>query len=221
MKSSASPRVALIGDLVASRAAESRAAAQAGLLTALARVNALVPHEQALEPTIGDEFQSVHAHLRDALRAAVLVRCALPEGMDARCGLGIGTLEVVGASAYGLTQDGPAWWSARAAVEEVQDRQRRQPGLRTWVAIQDDTDDTDDTEGASLVNAYLLCRDELVSDLDARQRRIVLGLAEGRTLAEIADLEEVSPSAISQRVRRGGIAALVESLGLVPAGVLA
>jgi hypothetical protein len=218
VKSSASSRVALIGDLVASRAAPSRARAQQALLDALARVNALVPHEQALEPTIGDEFQSVHAQLRDALRAAALVRCALPEGMDARCGLGIGSLEVVGASAYGLTQDGPAWWSARAAVEEVQDRQRRQPGLRTWVAVQDDAPDP---EGADLVNAYLLCRDEIVSDLDARQRRIVLGLAEGRTLAEIADLEGVSPSAISQRVRRGGIAALVESLGLVPTGVLA
>ena len=202
----------MIGDLVASRTAESRAGAQRALLAALRDVNELVAHDQPLEPTIGDEFQSTHESLADALRAAVLVRCALPEGMDARCGIGIGSLEIVGESAYGLTQDGPAWWSARAAVDEVKHRQRRLPALRTWVV--------DDTagEGIDLVNAYLLCRDEVVSALDARQRRIVLGLVRGQTHAEIAHDEGVSPSAISQRVRRGGIASLVESLGLVPAG---
>lgn len=205
-------RFAVIGDLVASRSADSRAGAQRALLAALQHVNGLVAHDQALEPTIGDEFQSTHESLADALRAAALVRCALPEGMDARCGVGIGSLEVVGASAYGLTQDGPAWWAARTAVDEVKSRQRRLPALRTWVV-----DDAAEEE-VDLVNAYLLCRDELVSALDARQRRIVLGLVEGRTHAEIAADEDVSPSAISQRVRRGGIASLVESLGLVDTG---
>ena len=215
----ASRRFAVIGDLVASRTADSRAGAQQALITALRRVNGLVAHDQSLEPTIGDEFQSTHESEADALRAAVLVRCALPEGMDARCGIGIGSLEIVGESAYGLTQDGPAWWAARTAVDEVKSRQRRLPALRTWVVDGTALDGTalDGTaqEEIDLVNAYLLCRDEVVSALDARQRRIVLGLVEGRTHAEIAADEGVSPSAISQRVRRGGIASLVESLGLV------
>ena len=129
----ASRRFAVIGDLVASRTADSRAGAQQALITALRRVNGLVAHDQSLEPTIGDEFQSTHESVADALRAAVLVRCALPEGMDARCGIGIGSLEIVGESAYGLTQDGPAWWAARTAVDEVKSRQRRLPALRTWV----------------------------------------------------------------------------------------
>ena len=182
-------------------------------MAALERVNELVPHEQSLEPTIGDEFQSVHRELGQALRAAMLVRCALPGDMDARCGIGIGSLEIVGASAYGLTQDGPAWWSARTAVDEVKDRQRRLPGLRTWVVDGEARD-----KGVDSVNGYLLCRDEVVTSLDARQRRIVLGLVEGRTHAEIAGSEGISPSAVSQRVRRGGIASLVESMGLVAAG---
>lgn len=212
-QSGAPRQFALIGDLVASRDAASRAGAQRHLVEALRHVNELVPHEQPLEPTIGDEFQSVHRELGQALRAAMLVRCALPPDMDARCGIGIGTVEIVGASAYGLTQDGPAWWSARAAVDQVKDRQRRLPGLRTWVV-----DSEDEDGGADFVNGYLLCRDEVVSGLDARQRRIALGLVEGRTHAEIARSEGVSPSAISQRIRRGGIASLVESLGLVTAG---
>ena len=206
-------RFALIGDLVASRESASRAAAQRHLMAALERVNELVPHEQSLEPTIGDEFQSVHRELGQALRAAMLVRCALPGDMDARCGIGIGSLEIIGASAYGLTQDGPAWWSARTAVDEVKDRQRRLPGLRTWVVDGEARD-----KGVDSVNGYLLCRDEVVTSLDARQRRIVLGLVEGRTHAEIAGSEGISPSAVSQRVRRGGIASLVESMGLVAAG---
>ena len=50
----------------------------------------------------------------------------------------------------------------------------------------------------SLVNAFLLCRDELVSRLDARQRRLVLGVLRGTSQKELAASEGISPSAVSQ-----------------------
>ena len=208
MKASASPAVAVIGDLVASRDQDSRRRVQESLLAALTEVNRRVEGLQPLEPTIGDEVQGVYASLHDALLATVVLRLALPEGMDARCGVGLGEIEIVGSSAYGLTQDGPAWWSARDAVVAVKDRERRQPGLRTWVQRHDE-------EGPDPVNAYTLCRDELVSALDGRGRRLALGLLDGTTHARLAAAEGVSPSAVSQRVRRDGLAALVESIALV------
>lgn len=199
---------AVVGDLVGSRQHASRSAAQRALIGALDLVNTRVPAVQPLEPTIGDELQGVYADLHDALRATVLVRLALPEGMDCRFGIGVGEMEIVGRSAYGLTQDGQAWWSAREAIEDVATMRRRLPGLRTRIV-------RGESQKGDIVNAYLLCRDTLVSDFDGRQRRIALGVLDGRTLAQIADDEGISTSAVSQR-HRAGISELVESIKQVP-----
>ncbi|WP_286929721.1 MULTISPECIES: SatD family protein [Aeromicrobium] len=203
MKVSPSQTVALIGDLVASRQATSRAEAQERLIGALAAAAELVPSEQRPAPTIGDEFQSTHATVHDALLTALVVRLALPEEMDARVGIGVGAFEVVGRSEYGLTQDGPAWWNARDAIGEVEQRVARQSGLRTWVH-----------EGGT-VNAYLMARDQVVSGFDGRQRRLTLGLLQGRTQRELAAAEGISASAVSQSLRRSGALAVVDGVELV------
>lgn len=207
MKENASLHHAVIGDLVGSRDHPSRAEVHRRLLAALEVTARLVPATQALEPTIGDELQGVYADLHDALLATVVLRLALPEDMDCRFGIGVGELEVVGASAYGLTQDGPAWWAAREAIVTTKDMQRGLPGLRTRIVRAG-------TERGDIVNAYLLCRDEIVSGFDGRQRRIALGVLQGRQLAEIAEDEGISASAVSQR-HRAGVRALVESISEV------
>jgi hypothetical protein len=75
------------------------------------------------------------------------------------------------------------------------------------------------TEGgmveADLVNAFLLCRDELVSRFDARQRRLVLGVLRGTTQKELAESEGISPSAVSQSLRRAGAFAVLGATDLV------
>ena len=209
MNQIASPYYAVIGDLVGSRDQPSRGEAQERLLAALDVVNELLTASQPLEPTIGDELQGVYGTLHDALSATVLVRLALPESMDCRFGIGVGELEIVGASNYGLTQDGQAWWLARDAIDAAKAKGRQLPGLRTWIK-------RDEAEGADIVNAYLLVRDELVSDFDGRQRRIALAELHGKTLSQIAADEGISTSAVSQR-HRAGIGALLESIGQVTA----
>ena len=211
MKEKASLMYAVIGDLVGSREQPSRTQAQEQLLEALTLVNDRVPAVQPLEPTIGDELQGVYADLPSAMLATVLVRLALPESMDCRFGIGVGDLEIVGESNYGLTQDGPAWWSARQAVDTAKDRSRQIPGLRTWI-VRDDT-----TEAPDMAQAYLLVRDDLVSGFDGRQRRIALGQLRGRTVTQLAADEGISPSAVSQR-HRAGIGALLESIAQASGG---
>lgn len=210
MNQDASPRYAVIGDLVGSRQQPSRRRAQEHLLAALEVVNRLVPAVQPLEPTIGDELQGVYEELHEALAATVLVRLALPESMDCRFGIGVGAVEIVGASHYGLTQDGQAWWSARDAIDMAKAKVRQLPGLRTWLV-------RDGSQEGDVVNAYLLVRDQLVSGFDGRQRRIALGEVHGKSLAQIAEEEGISASAVSQR-HRGGINVLLESLAQVSAG---
>ena len=205
--------VALIGDLVGSRRSSSRTQVQQHLVDALAVANATTTAVQALAPTIGDEFQGVYADVGSALRASLVVRLALPADVDYRCGIGVGTLEIVGTSEYGHTQDGPAWWAARDAIVEAKRRESGQnKRLRSWFAVSE-------TQGgdvdAGLVNAFLLCRDELVSRLDARQRRLVLGVLRGTSQKELAEAEGISPSAVSQSLRRAGAAAIVDATALV------
>lgn len=179
-------------------------------MAALDVVNRLVPAVQPLEPTIGDELQGVYNALPDALAATVLVRLALPESMDCRFGIGLGAVEIVGESHYGLTQDGQAWWSARDAIDTAKAKGRQLPGLRTWLV-------RDGSQEGDAVNAYLLVRDQLVSGFDGRQRRIALGEVHGKSLSQIAEEEGISTSAVSQR-HRGGINVLLASMSQLSAG---
>ena len=208
MKHNTSLHYAVIGDLVGSRQQTSRAKAQQHLLHALEVANTRLPAIQKLEPTIGDELQGVYGDLHNALYATVLVRLALPDDMDCRFGVGVGEVEIVGSSAYGLTQDGQAWWSAREAIDDAKAKGRHFPGLRTRIV-------RDGSANGDVVNAYLLCRDTLVSDFDGRQRRIALGVLDGKKLAQIAADEGISTSAVSQR-HRAGVSVLVESIAEVP-----
>jgi hypothetical protein len=210
--------VALIGDLVGSRRSSDRSQVQQHLVAALAIANETTRPVQALDPTIGDEFQGVYDDVGSALRASLVVRLALPAEVDFRCGIGVGTLEVVGTSEYGRTQDGPAWWAARDAIVEAKRRESGQhKHLRSWFAVSDREQNEGGEVDADLVNAFLLCRDELVSRLDARQRRLVLGVLRGISQKELAVSEGISPSAVSQSLRRAGAFAIVGATELVTA----
>ncbi|MGH3459154.1 SatD family protein [Aeromicrobium sp.] len=213
MKSDASVEITLIGDLVGSRRAPSRISIQQQLVAALAITNETTSSVQPLAPTIGDEFQGVYADVGSALRASLVVRLALPVDVDCRFGIGAGGREIVGTSEYGLTQDGPAWWAARDAIVEAKRRESGQnKRLRSWFAVPEGEGDSVD---AGLVNAFLLCRDELVSRLDARQRRLVLGALRGTSQKELAASEGISPSAVSQSLQRAGAFALLDATELV------
>lgn len=200
--------VALIGDLVESRAWEDRGELQRALLAACAATADRIPGaQQSPEPTIGDEFQAVYADLGAAVDAVLVLRLALPYPADCRVGIGVGDVAVVGATSYGLTQDGSAWWAARAALESLEAQERRVPGVRTrihWAEGQAEEE---------FVNGYAACRDYIVSGLDGRQRRLTLGTLDGQTQAELAAMEGITRSAVSQSLRRSGALVLRESWG--------
>jgi hypothetical protein len=208
-------RVAVIADLVHSRAQPDRRAAQEALVAALEEVNGIVEAVSAMSPTVGDESQAVYADVPSALLATMLVRLQLPESLDCRFGIGVGALDVIGHGEHGAIQDGPAWWCARDAIIEAKRRQQgRHPSLRTWYLV-------DEREpgvpAASVTNAYLLCRDQLVSAMNGRSRRLLRGLLLGQTQTELAHAEGITQSAVSQSLRRSGAHALLGGLSLMTA----
>ena len=223
--------VAVLGDIVASRRHPSPSDLKDALEGALGVANSRTAPLQRLTLTIGDEFQGLYTKLADALEATLLVRLSLAGVVDVRFGLGYGALTAYHEDRAPFEQDGPAWWAARAAVEHAKamSRQQEMPkGVRT-VYVDSSLlaeegpaasgrhevagDEARPTTGtprnvAGLVNAFLMCRDELVAPMDARDAETMLSLLEGETLSMIANRQNVTLSAVSQRAISGGMYAL-------------
>lgn len=212
----ATDAVGVLGDLVGSRRAPSRLDLQEELVTALRVADAVVPGLEPLSPTLGDEFQGRYADLQAALVATLVVQLVL--GADrVRFGIGVGALVLHDPDATPLRQDGPMWWSARAAIDAVAGAA---PRFGTRVARWDATrgeaagdDGPGVAAGVGWANATVVLRDHLVAALRARDRAIALALLRGDSQAAIASREGVSPSAVSQRVRAAGLRALLDHTG--------
>ena len=223
--------VAVLGDVVASRRHPSRSDLKDALEAALGVANSRTAPLQRLTPTIGDEFQGLYTNLADALEVTLLVRLSLVGVVDVRFGVGSGALTAYHEDRAPFEQDGPGWWAARVAVERAKamSRQQEMPkGVRTVYVDssllaeegsaaggrREVTGDEDrQTTGtrrnvAGLVNAFLMCRDELVAPMDARDAETMLHLLEGETLSMIAKMQNVTLSAVSQRAISGGMYAL-------------
>ncbi len=225
MKDKAS-RCVVIGDLVGSRAAPNRRALHRAVEKALVGANAAVPAVTALRITVGDEFQGAYATLGAAIEAVLRVRLELLPAADVRAGIGRGPVELLDAE-RGL-EDGPGWWAARAAIESVEQAAGRAATRHLRTAYRpapagDDDDAAGRSRGADAavvdadaVNAALLCRDHLVGSLSDRSVRLLRGLMDPHTTqSELASLEGISASAVSQRVRADGIGAVLAAEDLL------
>lgn len=197
----------VIGDVVGSKGAGDRQELHRALLAGLEQVN------QALEPvtplwvTAGDEYQGCFAALGGALRATLRIRLALRAVTDVRHGVGWGAVTVLDEEPR--VEDGPGWWAARAAIEtaEASERKAATRGLRTAYARAADVDGPD----PGLVNAALVLRDQLLHGVGEESLSVLAGMLAGMSQKEIAADLGISASAVSQRIRRDGLAALVRA----------
>ena len=204
---------AVTADIIGSRALADRAGAQRAIDDAVARVHRDLPvAERPFAPTVGDELQAVYRSLEDALAGVLLVRLALPDGVDCRFGIGVGEIGTV-PSASGDIAEGPGWWAAREAIDALHAKQvRAMPNARTWVAAAAGADEAT-RRAVRLANAYAWSRDELVAAMSARTRRLVYGRCLGSTQRELAEAEGITQSAVSQALTAAGAAAVVAGMG--------
>jgi hypothetical protein len=198
-------QIALIGDLIASRQAENRLDLQNELRRALKRVNWVVKPLQPLETTVGDEFQGVYQDAASAVRASLLLRLELLKEaeVDSRYGIGRGSLTIF-EEKEPLSQDGPAWWAARSAIDLTRElaEEGRTDFVRTWFAESEAEAET--LFGARALNASLMLRDALIAQMRSRNRRLLLGLLLERSQADMASDEGISQSAVSQNLSASG-----------------
>ncbi|MHA3837560.1 SatD family protein [Terrabacter sp. AAH1] len=206
-KKQAPSPVALIGDIVESRTHRDRQGLHDAVEAALARANADVPVDDPAVITLGDEFQGVYPTLGDALRASFLVRAELHGTADVRFGLGRGAVSTLD-PVRGI-HDGPAYWAARDAIvlaEEKAGRARTRTSRTAYLAPDEPP------EQVAAVQAALDCLDFMVGSLSTTSRQILGGLMQGRAQHDLAAAVGISPSAVSQRVRRDGIGVALEAM---------
>lgn len=196
---------ALIGDIVGSRSAPDRPALHRRLVAALDDANRAFSPLVPLRVTAGDELQGCFATVGEAVAASLWLRLHLAPDVDLRHGVGWGLLLVLGERPR--IEDGPAWWAARDAIESVEADAARASlrHLRTAYRRADDVEGPD----PGPVNAALVCRDHMVGSLSDRSLRLLRGTLAGRSQVELAREEGVSPSAVSQRMRNDGLAAIL------------
>ncbi len=198
-----------IGDIVGSRVATDRQLVHNALIAALAEVGGA---DGVVDPgriTVGDEFQGSMTDLGGALEVTRRLRLTLLPHVDVRIGLGWGAVSTLDDN----TRDGPAWWAAREAIDWVKATQAKgaTAHVRTAYRRAPADDSADGVLGVDpgAVNAALLCRDQLIGELDERDLRIFCGLLDGVSQRELAEQEDITPSAVSQRVRSGGLGVLI------------
>lgn len=202
--------VGVIADIVRSRDLADRSVAQQAITDAFAEAEAMVRPIRPAWATVGDEFQLIAGTWQDALRLTLRVQAALPEGLLLRFGLGAGQINNIEEGAVGPIQDGDAWLHARAAIEEVEQRQQRRE--ETLSAFR-----SDHAELSVAVTAQLLLRDHIVSRMKAREGRLFRHLLYGATQQDAARLEGISQAAVSQALHRSGAMALLEADDMVAA----
>jgi SatD family (SatD) len=206
---------AVLGDIVGSRGFDDRRRLHVRVAGRLDELNELLLVEERetgvadlvspLRVTAGDEYQGTFTSVGAALRATRWLRLALMPDVDVRQGVGWGPVEVLQDDPR--VEDGPGWWAARAAIVAVEEDAARAGHRRRRTAYRSATGVEGPDERA--VNAALVLRDELVGGLSDRSLGVLRGLLSGRTQREIAEKQDISPSAVSQRVRNDGLAALV------------
>ena len=104
-------------------------------------------------------------------------------------------------------EDGPGWWVARAAIEAVK-ADAAKAGTRLMRTAYRRTEGIDGPDPGA-VNAALMCRDQMIGSVSERSLRLLRGILDGSSQAELAAAEGVSASAVSQRMRHDGLAVIV------------
>ncbi|MGH8912952.1 MAG: SatD family protein [Acidimicrobiia bacterium] len=208
------PRImvaALIGDLVASRAAPDRLRLQRKVDSVFDEIDGLIGGRPAF--TIGDEFQARYPTVAEAVEASLQLHLRSVGVTGMRIGIGWGELIAEDPERTPFAQDGPCWWRAREAIDTV-DRSGRGRGPKLLTAIRTET------AVDPLLNQYLLLRDTLLQGFDEMDAQIAIGLLSGGSQTELAGRLGVNKSSVSRRANSHGIIALVEArdIGVPPVG---
>ena len=195
--------IALIGDLIESKQLNNRKQAQQELQELMAVLN---QDYQAylVSPftiTTGDEFQAL---LRPNPEIMQLIdQIVLGFTHPIRFGLGLGEIVTEINREQSIGSDGPAYWRARTAINAVHEK-NDYGSSRIAVSLGDE-------ELSQAVNTVLAAASFIQSKWNTSQREVLERMLteyiydENFSHGEIAELLQISPSALSKRLKSSGL----------------
>jgi hypothetical protein len=196
---------ALIGDIVGSRTVSDRNALQHDFLDVLKQANETTAPTTTLRITRGDEFEGSYGSWQHAWEATLRLRLfMLQRGHDLWISVSQGEVTALPNSDEAATQDGPAWWAARAALTDLKTSPRAARNRRTIFTGVD----------SPPLAAAVILRDEVLAGIDATDATITIGLLDGHSQAEIADGLGITAGVVSRRIHRNGLLSLAESASI-------
>ena len=188
--------IALIGDLIESKQLKNRKQVQQELQELMAVLNRDY-RDYLVSPftvTTGDEFQAL---LRPNPEIMRLIDHPI------RFGLGLGEIVTDINREQSIGSDGPAYWRARAAINAVHEK-NDYGSSRIAVSLGDE-------ELSQAVNTVLAAASFIQSKWNASQREVLERMLmeyiydENFSHGEMAELLQISPSALSKRLKSSGL----------------
>ena len=175
------------------------------LSDALTSVNRSFGSTTPLRITVGDEYQGTFATVGTALQVSLRLRLAMLPEFDLRHGIGWGPVRIL--EQEPRVEDGPGWWAARDALSLVEVAEGRPTSRERRTAFLP----VADAEGPdpAAIEALLVLLDSAVARMSERSVTVLRDLMSGASQREVAERMGISPSAVSQRVRSDGLAALM------------
>lgn len=197
----------LIGDIVRSRDFPDQAALFDTVAAALESLGEQVDALQPARLMTGDEFQGAFRDLPSALLVTTLLSLRLAGVCRFRFGIGWGTI-VADERRAPFAQSGSAWWRAREAIDEVA---RIQGGAKGWPVTLSTLFRGEDARTEAWVDAFLICRDQVLHRFDEKDARITLALFRSESQEEVGRELGIGQPAVSARQRSHGPSALLRA----------
>ena len=192
--------IALIGDLIESKQLKNRKQAQKDLQNMMAVLN----HDYLVSPftvTTGDEFQALLRPNPEIMQLLDQIALGFPHPI--RFGLGLGEIVTDINREQSIGADGPAYWRARAAIDVIHEK-NDYGSSRIAVSLGDE-------ELSQAVNTVLAATSFIQSKWNTSQREVLEQMLmeyiydENFSHGEIAELLQISPSALSKRLKSSGL----------------
>ena len=195
--------IALIGDLIESKQLKNRKQAQKDLQDMMAVLNQDY-QDYLVSPftvTTGDEFQALLRPNPEIMQLLDQIALGFPHPI--RFGLGLGEIVTDINREHSIGADGPAYWRARAAIDVIHEK-NDYGSSRIAVSLGDE-------ELSQAVNTVLAATSFIQSKWNTSQREVLERMLmeyiydENFSHGEIAELLQISPSALSKRLKSSGL----------------
>lgn len=199
--------IALIGDLVGSKKSPNRDLLQENLQVVVSKINENYDDiiVSKLTITLGDEFQVLLTPHRRIFQLIDDIRRLV--NYPIRFGIGYGAISTDIDPNISLGADGPAYWNARQAIENVENDDYRGVLKQTFIGL----GQKDET-----IHTLLLLTDTIRSSWTKSQEQVFNGLLEENIYQStfnqkaLASKLDLSPSALSKRLQSGHIKIYLE-----------